>query len=365
MLILVFGFAVLCLVLPRPEFLDSERREPAAFPELNLESIMKDGNDYGDSFMKKFDDKYTPDNFPFRDTFRGIKGFVVNYVFNHKDKDGVFMVDGYISEMQEEIDKDSIDYAAGKFQAIYDKYLKDKDITPFLSIIPDKSYFIAEQNGYLSMDYEEFVKLMTESTEFAQYIDIMSSLEIEDYYKTDTHWKQENLVDIAKLLVNAMGGNYTSTFKVNPVDYPFYGVYSNRVGRPVSPEQVSWLWSDYMKDLKVYDWESGMPRPMELYNMSKAESLDSYDMYLGGEKSLVTIENPNAKTDRELVIFRDSYGRSIIPLLTEDYAKITIIDIRYNKADNLIMAGGVQFNENTDVLFLYSSLVLNASSEMK
>ncbi len=365
MLILVFGFAVLCLVLPKPEFLDSERREPAAFPELNLESIMKDGNDYGDSFMKKFDDKYTPDNFPFRDVFRDIKGFVVNYVFNHKDKDGVFMVDGYISEMQEEIDKGSIEHAASKLEAVYNKYLKDKGISPYISIIPDKSYFIAAQNGYLSMDYEEFVKQMTASVDFAKYIDIMSALELEDYYKTDTHWRQENLVDIAGILVNAMGGSYTSQFTANPVDYPFYGVYSNRVGRPVDPETVYWLWSDYMKDVKVYDWESGMPRPMELYNMSKAESLDSYDMYLGGEKSLVTIENPNAKTDRELVIFRDSYGRSIIPLLTEDYAKITIIDIRYNKADNLIMAGGVRFNENTDVLFLYSSLVLNASSEMK
>ncbi len=363
----IFGFALLCLFLPKPEFLDSERREPAELPEISLESIMKDGNEYGDSFMKKFDDNYTPDNFPFRDMFRGLKGFVVNYVFNHKDKDGVFMVDGYISEMQEELDKGSIENAAGKFEAIYNKYMKDKDITPFLSIIPDKSYFIAEQNGYLSMDYDKFVELMTESAEFATYIDIMSSLDIEDYYKTDTHWKQENLVDIAGILVNAMGGNYTSTFNVNPVDYPFYGVYSNRVGRPVSPETVSWLWSDYMKDLKItsFDERTGRPVQIELYNMDRAQSLDSYDMYLGGEKSIFIIENPNAKTDKELVVFRDSYGRSLLPLMTEDYAKITVLDIRYQTADNLIMLSGAKFTENTDVLFLYSTLILNASSELK
>ena len=51
--------------------------------------------------------------------------------------------------------------------------------------------------------------------------------------------------------------------------------------------------------------------------------------FLGGSKSLISIENPNAKTDRELVMFRDSFGSSIAPLLAEDYAKITLVDIRY------------------------------------
>ena len=85
-------------------------------------------------------------------------------------------------------------------------------------------------------------------------------------------------------------------------------------------------------------------------------------MFLGGEVSKLTIENPNAKTDKELVIFRDSYGRSIIPLLIDDYAKITVVDTRYQLPQILLM--DVNF-ENADVLFLYSTIVLNASSEMK
>ncbi len=368
MAIFMFGFSLLCLFMPKPDFLDSERRPPAELPSVTLESIMKDGAEYGDSFMKKFDDNYAPDNFPFRDAFRSIKGFVVNYVFNHKDKDGIYMVDGYIGEMQETINKDSITYAADRFKDIYDKFLKDKGITPYLSIIPDKSYFLAEQNGYLSMDYEEFIKLMTESVDFMEYIDITGDLSIEDYYKTDTHWRQEQLTDIAKLLVEGMGGKYTSTFDKNTLDFPFYGVYSGRVGRPVKPETIYYLTSDAMKDVIVHDWESGRPVRIDIYDMNKAVGKDPYDMFLGGEKSLVTIENPNAKTDKELVIFRDSYGRSIIPLLIDNYAKITIVDIRYQSATNLFtffkQADDFEF-EDQDVLFLYSTLILNASSEFK
>ena len=361
MAVFIFGFALLCLVMPKPEFLDSERREPAAFPTLDLESVMKDGVEYDKSFMKIFDDKYAPDNFPFRDAFRSIKGFVVNYVFNHKDKDGIFMVDGYITEMQETLDQGSIDHAADRFRFIYEKYLKEKGISPYISIIPDKAYFLAEQNGYLSMDYEAFVKKMTESVEFAKYIDIFGALSIEDYYKTDTHWRQEQLVDVAELLINGMGGKFDSKFTVNTLDFPFYGVYSGRVGRPVAPETIYYLTNENLENAKVTDYQNG-GKEMSLYDMVKATGKDPYDMFLSGELSKVVIENPNAKTDKELVVFRDSYGRSIIPLLVEDYAKITVVDIRYAPAQMLLM--GVDF-ENADVLFLYSTLVLNASSELK
>ena len=103
-------------------------------------------------------------------------------------------------------------------------------------------------------------------------------------------------------------------------------------------------------------------KPGSIYDMERAHGKDAYDMFLGGEIAKLVIENPNAKTDKELVIFRDSYGRSIIPLMIDDYAKITVIDTRYQIPQLLLM--GVNF-DNADVLFLYSTLVLNASSEMK
>ncbi len=359
--LLIFGFALLFLLMPKPEFLDSERREPAAFPELSLESIMKDGLEYGDSFMKQFDDNYTPDNFPFRDFFRNLKSFVNTYVFNKSDKDGVYVVDGVAAEMQEQIDEESIKHAAEKLTFIYEKYLKDKGIKPYMSIIPDKGYFLSEANGYLSMDYDEFIEKMLSNVEFMEYINIKDSLAVEDFYASDTHWRQEQIVKIAELLVNGMGGKYDSTFEKNELDVDFYGVYAGRAPKPLDPETIYYLTNGNLENVKVIDWENG-GREISLYDMEKAHGKDAYDMFLSGELSKVTIENPNAKTDKELVVFRDSYGRSILPLMVEDYAKITVIDIRYQIPQILLM--GVDF-ENADVLFLYSTLILNNSSELK
>lgn len=360
MAIIVFGFCALFLLLPKGAFLDSERREPAKFPILTLESVMKDGLEYGDSFMKQFDDNYTPDNFPFREAFRKIKSWVGANVFLQKDKDGVYVVDGIAAEMQETIDEGSIAHAADRITFIYEQYLKDKGIKPYLSIIPDKGYWLSAQNGYLSMDYDVFIEKMVDSVDFAQYINIKDSLEVGDYYKSDTHWNQEHLIDIAKLLVDGMGGNHDSSYVKNELDVPFYGVYAGRAPKPLASETITYYTNENMENVTVFNFEKN--RPGAIYDMELAHGKDAYDMFLGGEVSKLSIENPNAKTDKELVIFRDSYGRSIIPLLIDDYAKITVIDIRYQVPQILLM--GVDF-ENADVLFLYSTIVLNASAELK
>ena len=356
MAIVLFSLSALCLFMPKKDFLDAERREPEEFPEFTLDSVMKDGVEYEKSFMSKFED-YALDAFPFRDAFRTLKAICSNYIFLHKDNNGIFISDGYAAEMQYPMNDSSIDHAVSRFQFIYDRYLKDKGIDPYISIIPDKAYFIAKESGNLSMDYDEFIDKFVDKMDYAEYIDITGALSIEDYYKTDTHWRQENITNVAEILVNAMGGSYNSTFERNTLDNPFYGVYYGQAALPMPAETIYYLTNPNLKNIKVYDHQNG--KEISLYDMEKAYGKDPYDMFMAGELSLVTIENPDAKTDKELIIFRDSFGRSLIPLMAEDYAKITVIDIRY--LPSTMLGFHVTF-DNQDVLFLYSTLVLNNST---
>jgi len=81
-------------------------------------------------------------------------------------------------------------------------------------------------------------------------------------------------------------------------------------------------------------------------------------MFLGGADALLTIENPNAVTNKELILFRDSFGSSLAPYLAEGYQKITMVDIRYIQPE--MLGYFIEF-EGQDVLFLYSTLILNNS----
>ena len=85
-------------------------------------------------------------------------------------------------------------------------------------------------------------------------------------------------------------------------------------------------------------------------------------MFLNGATPLQTIENPNAATDRELVIFRDSFASSLAPLLCEQYCTITLIDLRYMVSG--LVPQYVTFT-NQDVLFLFSSWVVNESAMLR
>ena len=68
------------------------------------------------------------------------------------------------------------------------------------------------------------------------------------------------------------------------------------------------------------------------------------------------------KNDKELIIFRDSFGSSIAPLLIDGYSKITLVDIRYLHPN--ILESYIEF-DSQDVLFLYSTSVLNNSETIK
>ena len=92
--------------------------------------------------------------------------------------------------------------------------------------------------------------------------------------------------------------------------------------------------------------------------MEKINSLDKYDIYLSGATPVLKIENPENKTGNELIIFRDSYASSLVPLFIPKYSKITLIDTRYISPK--LLPNYVEFN-NQDILFMYSTLVINNS----
>ena len=50
------------------------------------------------------------------------------------------------------MDEASLSRAASRFRYLYQKYLDDSNKV-YLSIIPDKNCYLAEQSGHLSIDY--------------------------------------------------------------------------------------------------------------------------------------------------------------------------------------------------------------------
>ena len=349
----LFGFSLWGILAPDGTESLSERRPLAAFPEISTDNIMSG------KFMTDFE-KYTLDQFPLRDSFRTIKSVTAFYVFGNKDNNDIYIKNNYAAKLEYPMNGDSIDYALERFRFVYDAYLADAGCDVYLSVIPDKNFFMAKESGHPSFDYGEFIVKMKDGMEYAEYIDITDLLDISDYYRTDTHWRQEKIEDVAKRIAEKMGVTLTAEYIEKRVETPFYGVYYGQSALPLKADELFYLDSDTLSSCKVYDFETDSYIPV--YDLEKTEGNDPYEMFLSGSKSLLTIENENASTDKELIVFRDSFGSSLTPLFAEGYSKITVVDIRYISPN--ILGNFISF-ENADVLFIYSTSVLNNSVTIK
>lgn len=349
----IYALLVLaCFLWPKEEYSFSERRKLAEPPIFTVESVLKG------SYMQQAE-RYVTDHFPFRDKWRSLKANVSLSVLQKSDINGIYEKDGYLCAMEYPMDEISVKRAGELFEGIYQKYLMDTQANVYFSVIPDKSCFLAEDK-YLSMDYEYFMESVYAQTEFAKSIPIHEMLKLSDYYRTDTHWRQEEITDVAGHLAKVMGTELKQEYRVETLSVPFYGVYYGQAALPIEPDVISYCTNRVLEECNVFDYEND--REIPLYDLSKAEGRDPYEMFLGGNISLVTIDNSNAGTDKELVVFGDSFARSLLPLMAEGYAKITLVDIRY--LPSAYIGSYITFT-NQDVLFLYSTSVLNSSITLK
>lgn len=336
----------------------AERRELAQFPALSGESVLNG------KFMSSFE-SYALDQFPMRDTFRQLKSLFHYNILGQKDNNDIYIEDGYYAKLDYPLNEKSVDYAMSRFTWLYQNYLQPHDAKVVMAVVPDKSYFLARANGYPAMDYDALFRRVADAMPWASHVDLTGVLSIDDYYRTDTHWRQEKILPAAQTICQALGVDapVASDFTPTAVPKPFYGVYYGQAALPMDPETMYTMESELLSGCTVRCFDDlGHETTAQVYDRTKLDARDLYDIYLSGAVSLLTIENPNATTQRELIIFRDSFGSSLAPLLVQGYRQVTLLDIRY--INPMILNRFVDFH-GQDTLFLYSTLVLNNSNSLK
>lgn len=325
----------------------AERRKLATMPELTTKSLF-DG-----TYFKKFD-SYVTDQFVERDAFRKIK---IDIELSTKGEyNNLYLYDDYIIEEIFPLNSNSINNLTSKINYIKDTYLNNNS-NIYYTIIPDKNYFI--NKGNLKLDYNKLQDMIKNNLTNLNYINIFDKLTLDNYYKTDTHWKEEDLFDVANTIANQMNFDITNNNVVNTIT-TFKGSYAGRLSVTKDIDTIKTISNPSILNSSVYNYET--KKYTDIYDYTKINSLDKYDIYLSGAVPIIDIINNNSSSDKELIVFRDSYGSSLIPLLIEGYKKITVIDIRY--ISSKILNKYIDFNDQ-DVLFMYSILTINNSFSIR
>lgn len=349
-LLVLYGFFFSNLFTPALEVSYNERRYLKQMPPLTIENILNA------QFMTDFD-AYSVDQFVMRDQFRILKTAVNNTLFGKLETNDLFSYNNHLLKIEYPLNENSITGICKKINNIQNMYLQNMNV--YYSIVPDKNYYLPQNNKYLIMDYNKLETLMNDNLPSMKYINLYNSLQMDDYYTTDSHWRQEKLQNV----VETLGAGLDVNMHFDIADYiqksyePYYGVYYGQAARVFKPDTLIWLENDSILNTVVTSVNPNMPNTV--YHLDKLGSMDSYEVFLAGVQPIITLQNPNNLSGKSLIIFRDSYASSLAPLMLEGYSNITLIDLRYVKSP--ILSNYIDFNDQ-DVLFLYSTTIINNSS---
>lgn len=346
----LFLIPIVFFLSPDQEFSAAERRKLAQAPAFTVQGW----------FQGRYQteaEEYALDQFPARESFRAVKAFFNLKLLGRTDYNDVYPSQpgdppGHLFKLYYPLKESQVRLTAKKLRELQTSYLSGSAC--YYAVIPDKNEY--SSLAALAVPHSSVERLLEEELPAMTGVPLSSALSLEDYYRTDLHWRQEKLFGVTGLLAEAMGFPAPREQDFTPhILEGFQGAYAARYPLAVKPDRLTYLSSDFTESAAVLDHETGNHIPV--YDPAAFTGrLDPYDLYLGGAKALLTIST-GADTGRELLLFRDSFGSPLAPLLFSSYDTITLIDLRYLSTQAL--KNYVNFH-GQDALFLYSVPLWNS-----
>ncbi len=351
---IILLFSLLHIFLPDKKLSNSERRAFASLPSFSAKT-------FADGMYMQNMEKYLTDQFPLRESFRGINASF-ELLSGRYDANDIGIYKGHLFALDYSENALDAEKFAVKISKIKDILLSDGK-KAYISVIPPKNMYI-EAKKYPKKDYYSVVSNLTKNLPEIEYIDIFPHLSLDSYYRTDSHWREEEIKPTAEALLSAMGIDTTNALPREKREIPdFRGVYAGQSAFFVKSESIYYLENDATRSAEVSSRTDNVDAVYMTEKLSDPHSLDKYDIFLGGAAGVINIKNPlYTGDDKRLIVVRDSYGSSIIPLFIEYYSEITAVDMRYISSNHL-----KEFvnSENADILFLFSVGVIENSEMLR
>ncbi|MEG1524298.1 MAG: hypothetical protein RR475_04655 [Clostridia bacterium] len=355
--VLLAVLLICILLVPDQETSLTERRALRQFPTVSWKGI------YSGEWMEHLE-SWLPDQFPGRETFRSAALLFRTNVLMQSDYNGAYVANGKIVKTEYPLDEQSVIRLGQKIDALTNAYFTKNHV--YCALIPDKAAYLAEASGHLSLDFTRMEQLLAENCHSAQYISLSKQLTAEDYYDTDIHWRQERILPVADHLAEHMGAMLSHPADTTPYTYtPFYGSYYAQ-SSGVRPDTLVYLTDVYTNAAIVDNLQK--PEVTTVYEPDALGKMDSYDVFLSGATPLLTLTNAASEAPagrRTLILFRDSFGSSLAPLLLSGYERIILVDLRYMSSALLPDHLDLTNPNTTDILFLYGTQLANNSALLR
>ncbi len=351
------GIGTLHLALPDRAWSEAENRTLAKRPDFTAASVA-DGTFMTDT------ENYIADQFPGRDGWTGLKART-EQLLGKSEFRGVYLCgDALINRGDEPGEQ------AEKNLGYVSALAEVAEVPVYLGLIPTASEIWGNRlpDGAPVPNQSAFIQRALEETGVSG-VDYLSALqdraEEKLYYRTDHHWTSLGAYYGYAALCEALDEEAVSldSFTPETVSADFYGTLYSTSG-------VHWLTPDTMEyyvpeeGVTVTDPQESGEEHLPLYDRSYLTKKDKYSSFLGGNRPVCIIKNPNAATDRKILLIRDSYADAMAPFLSQTFAEVHLLDLRYyhlspaeyaweNGVDGIVVSYSVQnFVTDKNLAFL-------------
>lgn len=355
----VVGISAAGLLQKDREFSPNENRYLAEAPEFSWEDVL-DGR-----FQEKLEE-YLRDQIWGRDQWITVKTAVQKAAGN-TDIGGAYVgKDGYDFEkiVPEDVDDSQVQRNIVAVQDYFDVASDtiSNDRLSFL-LVPTSGLVMEDKlpkNARL-FDQSAYIEQVQNAMQDYNFVDVREELCAQSdayiYYRTDHHWTTEGAYIAYEKWCETTGMTAASkeSLEQNVVAEDFRGSLYSKILNVDSAYDSIWIYTpagesmDAVNACKVTvdEKESGV-----IYDVTKLAEKDKYAFFFGGNYGQVHIEgSPQQETGRNLLVVKDSFANSFVPLILNQYDNIYMVDLRYYNGD---MESYLSEHDITDVLVLYN-----------
>lgn len=353
------GLFILFILSPKSSFSEFENRSLQQKVAFSWSALL-------DKSFAKQSEQFIADQFPYRQQWFMFKSIAeqsrlvtVNNGIIHGDN-------GYLFELMKEPNwgeveqyVNSINKFQNKFSSIHISML----LAP-TSVEMYPHYLPKWSDSYSQQITNEWIgQHLSTSINFINGIDALSPYRSDDraiYYRNDHHWSSYGAYIAYAAYMKSIGIEPISLDELSTitVSNDFLGSYDTKGqfwgAKPDSIEAFQNPW--FTSSVDIVDNDTHMNT---LYDDSFLKVKDKYSYFLGGVHALMTITNESIAGNIEkspqidkMLVIKDSYAHSFIPLLVNHAREIHVIDLRYYNGS---IEQYMEANDFDEVLLLYNT----------
>lgn len=327
--VLVFGIAIMNIFWPKRDQIELENRKAAQFPAFSVSTLL-DG-----SWQKSFS-TWAQDQFMLRDQWINTQRAVDEVAFQKVEEGGILLgKDHWMFTKLFTIDADTQKQLTKNVQAVSEFAAKYPGKVTFL-LAPSASVIYPEElpAGAPMVDENTMLDtIFSQISQTAAVIDLRPTFSSKKdeylYFKTDHHWTPNGAYHAYEQFCALKGlVPFDRTAYTEETVEDFQGTHYS----------ATRLWNVENDTIAYYPIDNQMTifrvlgeaqyeaeKTENLINTEKFATRDKYAAFLDGNNGYSEIQGNGTGN---ILVVKDSYANSFIPYLTENYAKIGVIDFR-------------------------------------